>query len=87
MDRGLAAGGRRCRRQLRRRMAGAMTFAAQIIVIEHRAPIGVPGSERGVAGIKRRSHGAIILGQPQALVGRDAQSRFLSTRQSQAAAA
>ena len=43
--------------------------------------------ERGADGIKRPSHGAAILGHPQALVCRDALRRVLPTRQPPAAAA
>jgi hypothetical protein len=54
VHRGASAGGRRCRRQLRRRMPGAMTLLARFIAIGHHLPIGVPGSEHGVDGIERR---------------------------------
>ena len=70
-------------------MAGAMTALAQFIVIAYRLLIDVPDRERCVDAIERLSHGATILGHPPALalVCRDAPSRFLPTRQPQAAAA
>ena len=68
-------------------MAGAMTVLAQFIVIAHRLLVDVPDREHCVDGIERLSHGATILGHPLALVCRDALSRFLPTRQPQAAAA
>ena len=68
-------------------MAGGMTALAQFIVIAHHLLVDVPDRDHCVDGIERLSDGGTILGHPLALVCRDALSRFLPTRQPQAAAA
>ena len=68
-------------------MAGAMTVLALFIITAHRSLVDVPDREHCVDGIEPLSHGAIILGHPLALVCHDPLSRFLPSRQPQAAAA
>jgi len=65
-----------------------MTLFAQFVVTGNHLLIDVPGGgERGIDGLERPGYGATILGHPQALVWRDALSRFLPTSQPQAATA
>jgi hypothetical protein len=68
-------------------LMGAGAVVAIFVVTGHRSPTDAPGRERGADGIRRPSHGATILGHPQASVCHDALSRLLPTGQPQAAAA